>query len=293
MADPNRNKHGVCRHLMRLNEEWDNMIIEGRSYMTKTDVKSTMLSAGIEDQFGEREEVEGITMTSVLFCKHGGLIMPVTSGQKIFEEPVSGISKKGLRALMALEVLNEFSSQYLVIKDNKLIGIKPHSAGDGYVTVGFGDCLMGNDLNFYLDESRRNRITGYLSDQAGDLGKMKDTVIPVDICFEKLLLDVEPLCQSVFNQFPQAGIILSQEQFDAIVIAKYQCYKLKEPGFKAIKNGEDRETLYNIFLKAHGENGDFHSRTNVEINIYFGVGYKVDGELIDVIVEPLEEMYGK
>lgn len=43
MADPNRNKHGVCRHLMRLNEEWDNMIIEGRSYMTKTDVKSTML----------------------------------------------------------------------------------------------------------------------------------------------------------------------------------------------------------------------------------------------------------
>ena len=28
------------------------------------------------------EESEGITMTSVLFCKHGGLIMPVTSGQE-------------------------------------------------------------------------------------------------------------------------------------------------------------------------------------------------------------------
>lgn len=30
----------------------------------------------------EASEEDGITMTSVLFCKHGGLIMPVTSGQE-------------------------------------------------------------------------------------------------------------------------------------------------------------------------------------------------------------------
>ena len=91
MADPDRSKNGVCRHLMKLNEKWDNMIIEGRNYMTQTNVKSTMLSAGIEDVFGarssfgnsEREEAECITMTSMLFCKHGGLITPVTSGQEI------------------------------------------------------------------------------------------------------------------------------------------------------------------------------------------------------------------
>ncbi|MDE7445117.1 MAG: hypothetical protein K2N15_05345 [Lachnospiraceae bacterium] len=288
MADSDRNKHGVCRHLIRLNEEWDNMIIEGRSYMTKTDVKPL----GSDQKNAER--VEGITMTSVLFCKHGGLITPVSSGQKTFEAPVSGISKKGLRALMALEILDEVGKQYLVINDdNILIGIKPHLAGDSRVTVGFGDCLLEGDLEFYLDESRRNRIAGYLSDQVKDYDAMKDTVIPVDICFEKLLLDVEPLCQSVFKQFPKTGIILSQEQFDAIVIAKYQCFALGDKAFKAIKNGEDRKNLYKAFLDAHGENGDFHSRTNVEMNIYFGDGYEVEGELTDVIVEPMEEMYGK
>ena len=29
MADANRNKNGVCKHLMRLNEEWDNMEMGG------------------------------------------------------------------------------------------------------------------------------------------------------------------------------------------------------------------------------------------------------------------------
>ena len=103
MADPDINKNGVCRHLMKLNEEWENMIIEGRTYMTQTDVKATMLSAGIEDEFGERssfgnaekEEAECITMSSVLFCKHGGLIMPVTSGQILYGETFKYIDKDG------------------------------------------------------------------------------------------------------------------------------------------------------------------------------------------------------
>ena len=83
---------------------------------------------------------------------------------------------------------------------------------------------------------------------------------------------------------------MSQEQFDAIVIAKYQCYALGDDAADAIRNGSDREILYGLFLDAHGKNGDFGSRTTVEMNIYFGDGYKVEGELIDVIVEPLKEM---
>lgn len=45
---------------------------------------------------------------------------------------------------MELEILNEASRDkgYLVIEDGKLIGIRPHLAGDGYITVGFGDCLQ-------------------------------------------------------------------------------------------------------------------------------------------------------
>lgn len=59
---------------------------------------------------------------------------------------------------MALEVFDDYFRQYLVIEDGKLIGIKPHLAGDGFVTVAFGDCLMGNDLDFYLEEFRKMEL---------------------------------------------------------------------------------------------------------------------------------------
>lgn len=86
MADQERNKNGVCRHLMKLNEEWDNMVTDGTGYLKKVNVEASLLTAGVTDilaNFGNREEVEGITMTSMLFCKHGGLITPVTSGQRV------------------------------------------------------------------------------------------------------------------------------------------------------------------------------------------------------------------
>ncbi len=53
---------------MKLNEEWDNYITD-----------DTIFSF-IDDKQGE---VPGITMTSILFCKHGGFIYPVTSGQSM------------------------------------------------------------------------------------------------------------------------------------------------------------------------------------------------------------------
>ena len=89
-ADGDRNKNGVCKHLMRLNEEWDNYRVEGTEYLKKDDaiIELNMLEDG-QVQAGtsiEHEGVEGITMTSVLFCKHGGLIMPVTSGQDRVEQ---------------------------------------------------------------------------------------------------------------------------------------------------------------------------------------------------------------
>ena len=82
--DTDRNKNGVCMHLMRLNEEWDNFEVDGTTYLTKTNIAQSPFTAGagkILDVVIEKSE--GITMTSVLFCKHGGLIMPVTSGQII------------------------------------------------------------------------------------------------------------------------------------------------------------------------------------------------------------------
>lgn len=62
-------KFGTCGQLMELNNEWENMPSEV-NYFTYTDVYD-----------GNSEEKEGINMMSILFCKHGGLISPVTSGQ--------------------------------------------------------------------------------------------------------------------------------------------------------------------------------------------------------------------
>lgn len=115
MADTNRNKNGVCRHLMKLNDEWDNMIIEGREYMTKSDVKASPLSAGAEDVVGIRssfgntkeEEVECITMASVLFCKHGGLIMPVKSGQIVLAGSDIYVTRKVLESVGFVAMTDE------------------------------------------------------------------------------------------------------------------------------------------------------------------------------------------
>ena len=86
---------------MQLNKEWDNMPLpnredgdpqyEARRYLTKRNVyvKDGAPKMDIEDmpeEYLESEDIEGITMTSVLFCKHGGLICPVTSGQEMTSE---------------------------------------------------------------------------------------------------------------------------------------------------------------------------------------------------------------
>lgn len=57
-------KDGTCKLLMNLESEWDNYEI-GQEFL----------------KFPENENKTGITMTSILFCKHGGFIYPVTSGQ--------------------------------------------------------------------------------------------------------------------------------------------------------------------------------------------------------------------
>ena len=287
-------KNGVCKYLMRLNEEWANMPLENTenaitpsSYLSISDVEEYSVCY-----------FEGITRTSVLVCKRGGgLIIPLTSGQDVLTNKDAlisekgGISKKALRALMELEILNTYSLDegYLVIDDGKLIGIKPHLAGDGRVTFGFGDCLQEGDIEFYKDAERNNRISGYLSDKVSEYNLMKDTVIPVDICFEKMIQDITPLYEKARSDFEKEELTLSQNQLDALSIIKYQCYTIGSEAYNAILNNDGREKLYEAVLDKHGRNGDFEFRTNVEMNIYYEGNYDVEGGLSDIIVEPLEE----
>ena len=59
-------KEGTCKLLMNLESKWDNYEI-GQSFLEFPD--------------DDHKDKTGITMTSILFCKHGGFIYPITSGQ--------------------------------------------------------------------------------------------------------------------------------------------------------------------------------------------------------------------
>ena len=59
-------RYGTCKLLMNLEEEWDNYEI-GQEFLKFPD--------------DDNQDKTGITMTSILFCKHGGFVYPVTSGQ--------------------------------------------------------------------------------------------------------------------------------------------------------------------------------------------------------------------
>lgn len=58
--------NGTCRALMNLNANWENITTDISYLAFKDDMKGTL---------------PGINMTSILFCRHGGFIYPVTSGQ--------------------------------------------------------------------------------------------------------------------------------------------------------------------------------------------------------------------
>lgn len=84
----NCQKYGVCQYLMDLDDEWENINFEVpyAAFSYAEEKLYTYDSSGNEvpqDSSQITSTKEGIMMTSVLFCKHGGFIYPLTSGQKI------------------------------------------------------------------------------------------------------------------------------------------------------------------------------------------------------------------
>lgn len=65
-------KKGTCIMMMDLEDKWENIIRDTRymSYSYQTDS-------------GVMEQAEGVTMLSMLFCRKGGIITPIDSGQQI------------------------------------------------------------------------------------------------------------------------------------------------------------------------------------------------------------------
>lgn len=77
-------KNGVCKYLMDLEDEWENIDFSQSMYLSKDEI-SSLSYKDFEDKNivtgVVNEGKPGIIMTSVLFCRHGGFIYPITSGQ--------------------------------------------------------------------------------------------------------------------------------------------------------------------------------------------------------------------
>ena len=80
-------KNGVCQYLMDLEDEWENIALDDVSYkeFSNVDPDRGLNIGSVNAGAGQNEKKQGITMMSVLFCKHGGLIYPVRSGQSQIE----------------------------------------------------------------------------------------------------------------------------------------------------------------------------------------------------------------
>lgn len=65
-------EYGTCQVLMRLEDDWEN-IIKSDDYARFDYI----------DNGKEIKDAMAITLKSMLFCRHGGIITPVTSGQKV------------------------------------------------------------------------------------------------------------------------------------------------------------------------------------------------------------------
>ena len=76
-ADESCLEEGTCKALMNLNEEWDNLPSEQTHMLFWNE--------------GRRRTFPGITMSSILFCKHGGIITADESGQRM-QEVLNSIS---------------------------------------------------------------------------------------------------------------------------------------------------------------------------------------------------------
>lgn len=176
----NSRKFGTCRKLMKLNNDWENVIQDTKYFSYKHE--------------GETKDVEGITMLSMLFCSNGGIITPIESGQQVRiyykNEEIDEDIRQGLYSredfnylaatvvgeantyegmvAVAYEILNRCKVQGKSVKEvctaagqytgfrSELVGVSPDDVVEGAVAAvlrGEVDNPIGDIINHFGRES--------------------------------------------------------------------------------------------------------------------------------------------
>jgi hypothetical protein len=170
-------KGGVCQCLMNLNEQWDNMFFkDGDGCIDRIDT----------DPNGYPVAAKGITRTSVLFCKHGGLIVPVTSGQ----DPVTRKRTIGGYEFQydwmkeipgkdryvtedALRKVVEISTELQINPDDLMAVMAFESWLDPHLRIGSGACGLIQFTNIAIEQINIDNNTKYTKDSIEQMDMME------------------------------------------------------------------------------------------------------------------------
>ena len=196
--------HGVCKYLMDLEEEWENydfkenlsfsapvpysdpvpisisVPVQYEDYMDETapDTLGDMQMSEIWSRDSAQKK-KGITMTSVLFCKHGGFIYPRTSGQTEFFENLSEfLSDYQLtgKQYMALYEIKDYMARYPELRQGTAIFVF-----EGLATPFSEDEKEWNGINKYHPNGQFGAIVIATVDGAPKYAVMKASTLPDDM----------------------------------------------------------------------------------------------------------------
>ncbi|MBD5393450.1 MAG: glycoside hydrolase family protein [Lachnospiraceae bacterium] len=275
--DKNCSKYGVCRHLMSLNEEWENISLNGRSYLSKVDINMQGQYMGqgyleyIRDQAFLQavegkpitetyflKEKDGITMTSILFCKHGGIISAITSGQ-IYPR-VSGVSIDLIELLKKYETGMDQYGNYLNEGEPALYQYHSPSDDINVLTIGWGHAVKSFDGGWFTFKNGTvmNLYNMGIYDKVDGVKIKQGTSITKAQAEEILNNDIEKRVTEINNALKTKGIneAIDQNFYDALFMLTYQM------GTKYLTDNSD----LSVFLEAE----NFFTRTDREIKEQFG-----------------------
>lgn len=149
--------NGVCQYLMDLNDTWETWPSDqGEFYEERKDGDGNVIMA------------KCITMTSALFCKHGGLITPIKAGQVDYVEGY--VTRKTLESL-EFEVISDESIRQLNVMlflyDITSIEEIRHFLSQSVVECGYGEDLEeqkdkdyeGSDYEYFVGKYFYNTTT--------------------------------------------------------------------------------------------------------------------------------------
>ncbi len=169
--------------------------------------------------------------------------------------------------------------------NNKLKIIHPHNVGDGSITVGFGHYIQPSEWKDYND---KYNISKDKSDE-----ELLEINMTVEDALQIFKNDITFHSSKVEEYLKDNNISVTQNEFDALVIYRYNKGNIGAV-LDLLKSGnKDKETWYKVMVNADGASNFENSLTNRrkwQNSIYFDNYYDSEyfGFRKDIIIPEIK-----